>query len=521
MEPLSTFYVSIRDLIIETSQSFPSKTSLSLPFPKNRVSEKLKAGYMDLTTLIPWILVIGFLLIGKRYLDVREERKDLPGPRFVWPLVGSAFEMILHPFEFYEKQKQYGPISWNLILGQLFVYTRDPVLTKKVFANEGGNLRLWLHMNAEKILGKNNIAFMHGEAHKSLRKELIHLFTKNALSKYLSIQETEIRKHIDRWLESDIVKEPKEIRSLVRDLNVDTSIHVFTGHYMNEETMDGFRRDYLAMNEGLLSFPLNLPGTRLYEAIQARKRIICVLIPIVEASQEKMRDPTSSPECLIDEWMRIVIEKPIEERETSEDYAFHVLDFLFASQDASTSSLVWVFEFLSRNEHVWQSVRIEQDSERPNDEPLTLKMLEKMDVTNRFVKELLRLSSPAVSVPHIAIRDFQLTEDLTIKKGTVLFPSIHWAQTTEEGFKDWRSFDIDRWNQERREESNKNFLAFGYGAHKCLGQEYAQNHLKAFTSIVVRNLDWERIFSDKSHRLEYLPTIVPSDGCIVKIMARK
>ena len=289
---------------------------------------------------------------------------------------------------------------------------------------------------------------------------------------------------------------------------------------MNEETRERFRKDYILMNEGLLAFPINFPGTKLNKAIEARKRIIKVLIPIIKRCQEKMINDSIIPECLLEEWMKIVIKKPIHERENDDDYAFHILDFLFASQDASTSSLVWVFEYLSKYCDILKLLQEEQDLLRPNNEKISLELLKKMDYTNRFVKELLELSAPAVSVPHIAIEDFQLEDHYIIPKGTILFPSILWAHTVDEGYKNWKTFDINRWELNRREESNKNFLAFGLGSHRCLGYIYAQNHLQLFTALIVKHFIWKRTHTTKSDKIDYFPTITPADGCIIQLYNR-
>ena len=42
------------------------------------------------------------------------------------------------------------------------------------------------------------------------------------------------------------------------------------------------------------------------------------------------------------------------------------------------------------------------------------------------------------------------------------------------------------------------------------------NHIMAFISIVASNCEWERIRTDKSDVIVYLPTIYPADGCLVK-----
>lgn len=470
----------------------------------------------ELAIILKFILVIVICYIVYEQWKLWQVRQKLPGPKFLIPFFGSVFQMVLAPYEFYEKQKTFGPVSFNLICGQLFVFTRDPTLTKKVFANEGGKLRLWLHYNAEAILGSNNIAFMSGDPHKALRMELIYLFTKKALGKYLTVQETQIRNHIKKWKQLDMFKTPREVRTLVRDLNIDTSIQVFIGNYIGGKSREEFKNDYLLMNEGLLAFPLNIYGTKLYNAIQARKRIITTLIPIVQASQKRMSHPTAIPESLIDEWMSNVIKIPQQNRESDEmeKITALILDLLFAAQDASTSSLVWIFELLSRHQDIWKQIIQEQDLLRPSDDAINLELLEKMDITNRFVKEVLRFVPPAVSVPHLVLEDFQLTETYTAPKGTVLFPSIQWAHSTD----GWDAFDVDRWTPERREESNKHFLTFGIYAHKCLGQEYAQNHLKLFTSIIVKNLKWKRISTSTCQKNDFLPTIVPADGCVIQFL---
>jgi cytochrome P450 family 710 subfamily A protein len=43
-------------------------------------------------------------------------------------------------------------------------------------------LLLALHPNAKRVLGKRNIAFLHGPEHKALRKSFLALFTRKALA---------------------------------------------------------------------------------------------------------------------------------------------------------------------------------------------------------------------------------------------------------------------------------------------------------------------------------------------------
>lgn len=65
----------------------------------------------------------------------------------------------------------------------------------------------------------------------------------------------------------------------------------------------------------------------------------------------------------------------------------------------------------------------------------------------------------------------------------------------------------------------RNFLVFGSGPHKCVGYQYAINHLMAFVAVLVTRASWTRTRTPKSSDLVYLPTIYPAD-CIVDIRPR-
>ena len=60
-----------------------------------------------------------------------------------------------------------------------------------------------------------------------------------------------------------------------------------------------------------------------------------------------------------------------------------MLDFLFASQDASTASLCWVIYFLHKYPDVRARVVEEQKKVRPNNEAVTTDLLSQMTYTRQ------------------------------------------------------------------------------------------------------------------------------------------
>nr|GEZ21033.1 cytochrome P450 710A11-like [Tanacetum cinerariifolium] len=200
----------------------------------------------------------------------------------------------------------------------------------------------------------------------------------------------------------------------------------------------------------------------------------------------------------------------------------HLFDFLFASQDASTSSLLWAVALLDSHPDVLSRLR-EEVSKIWSPEScklITADQLREMRYTEAVAREIIRFRAPATLVPHIAGEDFPLTETYTIPKGTIVFPSVF--ESSFQGFVDADRFDPDRFMEERQEDRvyKKNYLAFGAGAHQCVGQRYAINHLVLFMAIFTSLFDFKRERSDGCDDIAYVPTICPRDDCKVVLSLR-
>jgi len=491
-------------------------------------------------TLLPVILgvILGYIAIEQFW--IWRTAQGLPGPRFVLPIFGSIFQMVYDPFAFWDTQDKFGPLSWNSLFGKFMVFCQSTEHSRTIFANSANNnFQVCLNLNGERLLGKGNMAFLQGDVHKKLRKQLLVLFTKKALGKYLSIQETAIRRYINDWFELPKKEGTITMRPLIRELNLETSQKVFVGPYLAENKRKPFNDDYGLMMDGLLCMPFSFPGSTLWFAIRARKRVVAMLSDMAGRSKAQMKkmqtDSSITPECLLDFWMADTVAaldahernlaegKPSEPPAHSSDHEVgsSVLDFLFAAQDASSASLTWLCHYLAKYPDILQRVRKEQKAVRPNDEPLTLELLNQMTYTRQVVKEVLRFRAPATLVPHIALDNFKMPDsDVVIPKGSLVVPSVF--SSSFQGFTDPYKFDPDRFSPERKEDMtySSNFLVFGSGPHRCLGYEYATHHLLAFTAIFATHVDFERVWNDNSEAIVYGPTIYPGDGCVLKVRQR-
>jgi len=146
------------------------------------------------------------------------------------------------------------------------LFSKDTDITRFVL-NLPTNFQAFLTAGAKKVLGENNIIFLDGEPHKTLRRQLVPLFQPRALGIYVRHQERIIRKHIAQW-----VSTPGEqvMQVLARDLSMETSQDIFCGPYLTPELRTQLRDLYWQMNEGFLCLPVCLPGTTLWKAREVR-----------------------------------------------------------------------------------------------------------------------------------------------------------------------------------------------------------------------------------------------------------
>ncbi|KAI3846698.1 hypothetical protein MKX03_020265 [Papaver bracteatum] len=413
--------------------------------------------------------------------------------------------------------------STNYMIGRFFIFIQNSELSHKVFANVRPDAFLLIGgVFGKTLFGERNLMFLTGQEHKFLRGRIVPNFTHKALSTYLSVQQTIILEHLKKWVNLSIQNgnKPLALRFLCRDLNLETSQSIFVGPYLNDKSREKFNIDYDVFNEGIMALPIDLPGFLFRKARLAVTGLV-----------EILTNCGKSQFFLIDYWMQQLLKEIQESGSESNgvlphcsdiEIGRHLLGFLFAAQDASTSSLLWAVTLLEQNPDVLLKVRKEvfQIWSLESGKLITAESLRELRYTEAVAREVMRCRPPAPLVPHIAGEDFQLTESYTIPKGTVVFPSV--SESSLQGFTEPERFDPDRFSDNRQEDQlyKRNFLVFGAGSHQCVGQRYALNHLVLFIALFTSVLDFKRHRTDGCDDIVYIPTVCPKDNCLVYLSKR-
>ncbi|KAF6167524.1 hypothetical protein GIB67_031725 [Kingdonia uniflora] len=494
----------------------------------------------SLSSAIPYLVTLLVFAILVEQIVYLKKKRFVPGPLLVLPFVGNAISLVRNPTKFWEDQSENAKrnnfgFSADYVIGRFIVFIRDSELSQRVFANVRPDaFHLIGHPFGKKLFGEHNLIYMSGQDHKDLRGRIAPNFTPKALSTYITLQQTIILKHLKKWVdEASEGSKALALRFNCRDMNLETSQTVFVGPYLSMNAREGFNIDYNLFNVGLMKLPIDLPGFGFRAAKLAVGRLVETLGVCASDSKSRLRSG-AEPSCLIDFWMQETLNEIKElnagsdsgelmpPHSTDIEIGGHLFDFLFAAQDASTSSLLWAVTLLDQHPEVLSKVREQVSSiwSPESDRLITAEQLREMKYVESVAREVIRYRAPATLVPHIAGENFPLTDSYTIPKGAIVFPSVF--ESSFQGFTEPNRFDPDRFSETRQEDRvfKRNFLAFGAGAHQCVGQRYALNHLVLFIAMFTSLIDFKRIRSDGCDDINYVPTICPKDDCLVYLSKR-
>ena len=388
---------------------------------------------------------------------------------------------------------------------------------------------------AVKLLRPNNWVFLDGKEHIDYRKGLNGLFTRQALEIYLPGQEEVYDKYFAMFVELSQIQyggKPIPYMHQFRELMCAVSCRTFVGHYMSDAAVKKIADDYYKITAALdlVNFPYILPFTRAWYGKKAADMVLDQFAQCAAKSKVRMA-AGGSITCIMDAWIKSIqdseayrqkiakgievdpSEKPAHILRKFSDFeiSMTLFTFLFASQDATSSASTWLFQLMADRPEILDKVRQENLDVRNGDRNArcTISMLENMTYTRAVVKETLRYRPPVIMVPYMVKKDFPITENYTVKKGSMVVPSCYPALHDPEVYPQPDSFDPDRWITGDAEKASKNWLVFGTGPHYCLGQTYATMNLMAMIGKASLELNWEHHVTPLSEQIKVFATLFP------------
>ncbi|AYV77846.1 MAG: hypothetical protein Edafosvirus2_25 [Edafosvirus sp.] len=364
-----------------------------------------------------------------------------------------------------------GDLCATSVFGKFIVVCTNKEMVKQIFTESTGVVQLCLVDSMKQIISPENFVFSFGNIHKIQKGSFISFLTKKSIEKYAVSQLDNMTKEISQWKMSF---NKNHYNYNFRWLNLHAFFSVFFGSFLDKQHYNQIAEDLETLTQALqlVNFPIALPGTKVYNAIHARKRIVNSFKEAIKLCQQKVN---INYESIIDEKDKKVMLYQIMTAKSDSDMinnheqlALALFSFIFASQDAMSSSVSWIISRLVNHQDIQESLYNEIK------DVTDIQTLCDNKVLESFIKESLRTRPSVIMVPHKLSQSYKIG-DHTLQPNTIIIPSIWATAHDSSNYEHPNEFKPTRFIDSKENFSNS--FTFGCGLHSCMGYNFTIQHL--------------------------------------------
>ncbi|KAL5207845.1 hypothetical protein ABZP36_032280 [Zizania latifolia] len=387
-----------------------------------------------------------------------------------------------------ERLNRYGSIFKTSVVGRPVVVSADPELNYYVFQHEGKLFESWYPDTFTEIFGRDNVGSLHGFMYKYLKSLVLRLYGQENLRAVL-LAETDraCRDSLASWAAQPSVELKDSISAMIFDLTAKKLIS-----YEPSKSSENMRKNFVAFIRGLISFPVEIPGTAYHACMEGRRNAMKVL---KKAMRERMAKPARQCEdffdVLIEELRR---DKPVLTEAIALDLMFVLL---FASFETTALALTLGVRLLAENPRVLDALTEEHQEivsgRKDRDAGLTWAEYRSMTFTSQVTLEIARLANIVPGIFRKALQDIEF-KGYTIPAGWAVMvcpPAVH---LNPEIYEDPLAFNPWRW-QDKADITGgtKHFMAFGGGLRFCVGTDLSKVLMATFLHRLVTKYRWRTV----------------------------
>ncbi|KAB2001245.1 hypothetical protein ES319_D12G287500v1 [Gossypium barbadense] len=382
----------------------------------------------------------------------------LPPGSMGLPVAGESFQLFT---------LQYGSLFKTSLVGRQIVVSTDTDVNRVIFQQKGKLVQSWYMDSFDDIVGKENVLSSHGFLHKCLRNLILNLFGSESLKeKQVSEMEELTSKHLRLWS----CQQPSMI--------YDFTVRKLSG--CNNEKLRGCSSAFL---DGLISFPLNIPGTAYWKCLQGRNKAMRVIKIMLEERRGTLTKKQDK------DFLDVALEEmnkagTILSEQTALDLLFALP---FAAFESASSAVVLALQYLQSNPLALAELTCMERETK--DSGITWKEYKSMTFTHMVINETIRLGNIVPTIFRKVVKDIEI-KDYNIPAGWIILactPAVHLNPTK---YEDPLTFNPWRWKGRELNASSKFFMGFGSGVRLCAGAEFVKQQISSFLHHSVTNYRW-------------------------------
>ncbi|XP_047314258.1 beta-amyrin 28-monooxygenase-like [Impatiens glandulifera] len=453
------------------------------------------------------ILFLTFMLAFSLRL-VFSGKDQLPPGRTGFPIVGETLEFMSMgrkgtPEKFFkERMAKYSPevFKTSLIAEKTVVFCGASG-NKFLFSNENKLVTSWWPRSIEKIFPSSTQTSTYEELLKT-RNLLLRFLKPEALQKYVGTMDVVARSHLDtHWNNHKKVT----VFPLAKNYTFTLACCLFLS-VENPTQIARFSDPFHLLLAGVLSVPVNFPGTRFNKAINATKSIRKELIRIIRQRTADLGAEIAIPGNDILSHMLITTDDNGQFMKEM-DIADKIIGLLIAGHDTSSAAITFILKYLAEFPKVYDKVLQEVEElamEKKGEDLLNWEDLKKMKYCWNVVNEVLRMVPPVQGTFREALTDFTYA-GFSIPKGWKLYWSANTTHKNSKYFSEPEKFEPSRF--EGNGPIPFSHVPFGGGPRMCPGKEYARLEILVFMYNIVRRFKWEKVILDEKIVIDPMPRL--------------
>jgi len=436
-----------------------------------------------------------------------------PGPEGL-PVLGNAHEYVKRPMGFFDELAEYGDVVACEFPRVDAVAVFHPEYVGDVLLEQGTYER-WNFDELKELLNyeiaPQGLAFTRGDRWRRQRHFLQPMFGLDRLRTFGREMVDATERLLAEWDDGQEVVLGDAFSRLALSILTNSLFDFELGERREVVTTAAAELQELADFEGtgavdlLLPSWITTPGQRRYErAMDAFDETVRELV------ERRRRNPDRH-----DDLLTMMLEK-----EDDHEYAMsdaevhdHLVTFLVAGHE--TTATVLTFTWLLLSTHPDERARLDEEVAALDGPPST-DDLDELTVTERVVKEAMRLYPPAFMQFREAVTDTTLG-GYDIPEGTkVLLPQY----TVHRDDRWWDAPDQFRPGRFRDDRAADRpdfaYFPFGGGPHQCIGMHFAMMELKHVVPMIARAVDFE-LLSSPDPDIDSELTLQPANDVRVRV----
>ncbi|KAK0582111.1 hypothetical protein LWI29_021599 [Acer saccharum] len=163
---------------------------------------------------------------------------------------------------------RYGPLFRTSLVGQKIVVSTDNEINYSIFQQENKSFQLWYTDSFAELIGREKNVLAHdGRLHNYMKKLVLHFIGPAKLREKLLVDvDQTTRKHLQSWAEHGSVDFKQGASQVIFEF-LARNLMSYNEKRDSKKVLENCK----TFMDGLISFPLNIPGTAFHASLQGQE----------------------------------------------------------------------------------------------------------------------------------------------------------------------------------------------------------------------------------------------------------